>query len=174
MTHLLDKFKFCPVCGADGFKSNDWKSKQCPKCGFRYYLNAVSAVAGFIVDADGKVLLCRRAKEPMKDTWDLPGGFVDAGETAESAIVREIEEELNISPTNISYLFSIPNQYFYSGFNVHTLDMFYKLEVADFSSLKPADDVSEAIFLDANDINISEIGLESIKKAMVRFLDLVV
>ena len=55
--HPLDKFKYCPVCGADNFTENDDKSKKCHKCGFRYYLNAVSAVAGFIVDDNNQCLL---------------------------------------------------------------------------------------------------------------------
>ena len=107
--HPLDKFKYCPVCGADNFTENDDKSKKCHKCGFRYYLNAVSAVAGFIVDDNNRLLLCRRAKEPLKGTLDLPGGFVDIGETAEDAIRREVKEELNLHTDSIRFLFSIPN-----------------------------------------------------------------
>ena len=168
--HPLDKFKYCPVCGADNFTENDDKSKKCHKCGFRYYLNAVSAVAGFILDDNNRLLLCRRAKEPLKGTWDLPGGFVDIGETAEDAIRREVKEELNLHTDSIRYLFSIPNEYLYSGFNVRTLDMFFMIKISDMSTLTPKDDVAQAMFIPFDQININSIGLKSIKIAVEKFL----
>ena len=168
--HPLDKFKYCPVCGADNFTENDDKSKKCHKCGFRYYLNAVSAVAGFIVDDNNRLLLCRRAKEPLKGTSDLPGGFVDIGETAEDAIRREVKEELNLHTDSIRYLFSIPNEYLYSGFNVRTLDMFFMIKISDLSTLTAKDDVAQAMFIPFDQININSIGLKSIKIAVEKFL----
>jgi MutT/NUDIX family protein len=168
--HPLDKFKYCPICGADNFTENDDKSKKCHKCGFRYYLNAVSAVAGFIVDDNNRLLLCRRAKEPLKGTLDLPGGFVDIGETAEDAIRREVKEELNLHTDSIRYLFSIPNEYLYSGFNVRTLDMFFMIKISDMSTLTAKDDVAQAMFIPFDQININSIGLKSIKIAVEKFL----
>jgi 8-oxo-dGTP diphosphatase len=43
-----------------------------------------------------KILLIKRAKEPFKDCWALPGGFVEYGETVEAACLRELEEETTI------------------------------------------------------------------------------
>lgn len=100
------------------------KSKQCTTCGFVYYFNPSSAVACFIRNAAGEILLVRRAKDPAKDTLDLPGGFVDMHESAEEAAHREVKEETGLDITECRYLFSIPNLYMYSGFEVHTVDMF--------------------------------------------------
>ena len=55
----------------------------------------VSAVA--MVDVDGRVLMARRpAGKSMAGLWEFPGGKVDAGETPEVALIRELKEELDV------------------------------------------------------------------------------
>jgi 8-oxo-dGTP diphosphatase len=55
----------------------------------------VSAVA--LVDADGRVLLTERpAGKPMAGLWEFPGGKVEPGESPETALIRELHEELGI------------------------------------------------------------------------------
>ena len=81
--NVLDKFRYCPICGSQQFKVNSSKSKKCEKCGFELFMNASSAVAAFITNSKGELLVERRKLEPAKGTLDLPGGFVDPQETAE-------------------------------------------------------------------------------------------
>lgn len=171
MEHPLKKFRYCPICGSEKFVEHNDCSKFCRQCGFHYYLNAVSAVAAFVVNKKNELLLCYRAQEPKKGTLDLPGGFVDINETAEEAVKREVLEELNLETDTVSYLFSIPNKYLYSDFTVHTLDMFFKIEVKNLSNIKCRDDVADAKFVHFDKINIDEIGLESIKIAVKMFID---
>jgi 8-oxo-dGTP diphosphatase len=57
----------------------------------------VLVVAVALVDVDGRVLLAQRpAGKPMAGLWEFPGGKVDAGETPEGALIRELAEELGI------------------------------------------------------------------------------
>jgi 8-oxo-dGTP diphosphatase len=50
-----------------------------------------------LVDADGRVLLAQRPQgKPMAGLWEFPGGKVEAGETPEAALIRELQEELGI------------------------------------------------------------------------------
>lgn len=58
-------------------------------------------VAAALIDADGRVLVQQRpAGRPMAGLWEFPGGKMEAGETPEAALVRELEEELGIGVTH--------------------------------------------------------------------------
>lgn len=168
--HPLELFHFCPRCGSSRFVEKDFKSKRCENCGFVYYFNSSASTAAFITDKEGRLLVARRSKEPAKGTLDLPGGFVDLNETAEEAMEREIREETGLKVGEVKYLFSLPNIYNYSGFDVHTVDMFFQCNVDDLSLLQPDDDVSELIFLKPEEINPELFGLNSIRKAVTIWL----
>src|SRR5918993_5302831 len=59
-----------------------------------------TALVGALIVRDGMLLLGRRSAEKATcpDTWDVIGGHVEAGETFEDALLREVEEETGIRP----------------------------------------------------------------------------
>ena len=60
------------------------------------YFNPKIAAATIPVDDAGRVILLRRGFDPGRGRWTFPGGFVDLGESVESAACRETDEELGI------------------------------------------------------------------------------
>jgi 8-oxo-dGTP diphosphatase len=66
----------------------------CPRCGWvHYFAPQVAGVAIVTRAEDDKFLLVQRGEDPGKDLWGLPGGFVELGETVQTALTREILEE---------------------------------------------------------------------------------
>lgn len=169
--HPLEQFKYCPKCGSSRFGIHNEKSKHCEDCGFTYYFNSSSATVAFILNHQNELLVCRRAKEPAKGTLDLSGGFIDMNETGEEGVAREVMEETGLKVTEAVYQFSLPNTYLYSGFLVHTLDMFFLCKVADESHLRAMDDVADSFWMPLDQIHPEEFGLDSVRRGVARFLE---
>jgi 8-oxo-dGTP diphosphatase len=62
---------------------------------------------GAVLIHEGRVLLIRRGKEPLRGRWVVPGGTVELGETLEQALVREVQEEtgLVVRPIEVVLVF---------------------------------------------------------------------
>ncbi len=170
MTHPLSSFNYCPRCGSPGFEVNDFKSKRCRTCGFTYYHNAAAATVAVIFDVGNRLLVCRRAADPARGTLDLPGGFVDAGESVEDGCCREVAEETGGRVEAMRFLFSLPNVYHYSGFEVHTADSFFLCRLTPDQSLRPHDDAAELLWLSPAEVQPELFGLASIRRGVERIL----
>lgn len=169
-THPHNVLKYCPKCGADSFIPQKDNSLKCQACGFRFYYNAASSVAALILDDDGKLLLTRRALEPMKGTLDVPGGFVSEDESSEQALVREIWEELQAEVKDFKYVRTYPNRYEYSGMTVFTNDAAFECTLKDYKKLKPCDDVADVVWVNPKEFDTTLIGLVSIRKMVEDFI----
>lgn len=169
--HPLQLFRYCPKCGSSHFEINNEKSKKCKDCGFVYYFNSSSATVAFILNSKEELLVCRRGKEPAKGTLDLTGGFIDMFETGEEGVAREVKEETGLVVTSAKYLFSYPNTYLYSGFLVHTLDMFFQCTVEDDSAVGAMDDVSDSFWIPIDEVRPEDFGLDSVRTGLTRFIE---
>ena len=94
------EYRFCPVCGhaldRRLLKSGDPERLVCTSCGYVHYLDPKVAVGTIIHNGDGRIVLVKRAIEPGFGLWVFPGGYVDRGETPQSAAVREAREECGL------------------------------------------------------------------------------
>ena len=143
--HPLNHFTHCPVCGSNHFDINDAKSKRCNDCGFVYYLNPSAATAAFILNENNELLVVVRKQEPAKGTYDLP---------------------------DVKYLFSRPNIYPYSGFDVHTLDLFFLCRASNYQQVKACDDAESFHWIPLNELKPEQFGLTSISQGVRHFLTL--
>ena len=105
--------RFCPLCGGalgrQPVPPDQREQSVCAACGFVFYLNP-KVVAATIPEQNGDVLLTRRSINPGRGLWTFPGGFVDFGETATDAAIRETFEEtgLAVELTGLLNVFTYP------------------------------------------------------------------
>ncbi len=169
--HPKNEFKYCPFCGQkDSFIFDDNKKFKCEKCERSYYMNAAAAV-GAIINTPQGILFVRRKFDPKKGMLDLPGGFVDLAEKAEVAIARELDEELQFKESHkLKFFASNPNDYTFGNLLYMTLDIFFTACIEETSNLVASDDALSIEYIKPADINIEEIGFESVKTIIKQYL----
>lgn len=130
-------FRFCPNC--KNHLKVDGNKVECLACNFLHYLNPAPAVT-VVVEKDDQVLLARRGIEPRLGTWDLPGGFVNAGEAFEDTVLREVKEETGLEVEIVQNLGSTPDVY--GATDKPTINSIYLVKIIS-GSAQAADDVAE-------------------------------
>src|SRR5688500_6478317 len=111
------EYKFCPKCGSEAQRKLS-NLLVCKNCDYNFYLNPASTHAIILENSKGEILLVKRKFEPMKGALDLPGGFVESGESLEDSVIREIKEELGIDIPDVKYFGSYPDEYLFQGVNI--------------------------------------------------------
>jgi len=166
------EFKYCPRCGSANFIQKSKKEYLCESCKFNFFTNSAAAVAAIIKDKEGRIMLTKRAYNPWKGKLDLPGGFVDPDESAETALKRELKEELGVEIVSYKYICSFPNVYPYSGINVKTTDLGFLVEIEGIEKIHCEDDVAGVVWKKPNEIDVDEIPSISIKNFVLKCREL--
>ena len=163
-------YNFCPKCGGK-LEAKKEDLGICTKCGFHFYTNPEFTTAAIIENEKGQVLLVKRAVEPKKDFWDLPGGFVKIKETLEESVRREINEELGINLRDLKYLSSHYDRYLYQGVNKFINGVNFTTKVSNDIVLKPTDDISGAKFFSSQEIPWEKLAFRNVKQALEDFIN---
>lgn len=151
-------------------KDGDDPYFSCGQCGYRTFRNPKTTVTLILVNEEKNILLTKRAIDPFRGMWGTPGGFVDIGERAEDAIIREAREELGIDLTEVSFVRSGLLSYPYDGVDHTLLELAFSARVPSGVIVGAHDDVSEAVFFTPKDIPYDHFAFPSQKENIDAFL----
>ena len=142
MTH---EFRFCPRCAtplallAELEDGGEKARLRCPACGFTHWNNPTPVLAA-VIEYDGQILLARNAAWPGR-MFALITGFMEAGETPEDGIAREILEETSLTAQSLSligvYDFQRMNQVIIAYHAVASGEVRLSPELAEFRLYTP-------------------------------------
>jgi mutator protein MutT len=127
----------------------------------------VPAVAGVIIRGRN-VLLTLRAGPPYARTWDFPGGFLEADETPEHAMRRELREELGIGTKRVTLLGFLPDRYGPDGLPILTI--VFRVAPAR-GRMRARDDVAEARWFPRARLPYRQVGFPSMRQALRLWVD---
>lgn len=105
---MTETFTYCPRCATplariSQFEDGGDKERlRCPACGFTHWNNPTPVLAA-VIEYEDKILLAQNAAWPGK-MFALITGFMEAGETPQEGIAREIAEETNLSTSALNLL----------------------------------------------------------------------
>jgi NAD+ diphosphatase len=97
---------FCGKCGTPTAVMDSEMAKICPECGFTSHTRIAPAVITAIIK-DEKLLMAKHSYG-LKNMYGLVAGFIEAGETLEEGVEREIMEEVGLKVKDIKYFGSQP------------------------------------------------------------------
>jgi ADP-ribose pyrophosphatase YjhB (NUDIX family) len=156
----LQGWRFCPRCGA-GLEIDEGRAR-CPACAFVGYANSDPTVCALCVDDQGRLLLCRRAVEPDRGKWDLPGGFLAEGEHPLDALRRELREETGLDVEPLEFVGAWVDRYGDVDDAPATLNLYWTVRVTG-GEPEPADDVAELRWFHADELPpASEVAFRTV------------
>lgn len=168
MENLAALTRYCPRCGSTNILRNGGHI-VCQACGHQHYVNPAVAVGALVLNQEERMLFLRRAKDPGKGLLGMPGGFVDAGETAEEALRREVREETGLELKSMAFLLSHPNRYNYAGICYDVLDLFFICRVDSFHAAQALDEVEAVVIRPPSAVSPDEIAFPSMRAALAHW-----
>ena len=164
-----ERFRFCPGCGVAVEAQTDVRCFRCVTCGFSLWFNASASVSAIVTDGAGRVLVLVRSRDPGKGLWTLPGGFVEPGEDAESALRREVCEETGILLGGLDWVAAYPNRYGYGGIVYPTLDLVFHAGLPEGAELAMSDEALAFAWENPRELVPERFAFGSLARAVADF-----
>jgi ADP-ribose pyrophosphatase YjhB (NUDIX family) len=159
-------YRFCPQCGGriqpKQLKKEEPQRLVCSRCDFVFYLDPKVA-ACVIIEIEKKIVLLKRGIPPEFGKWVMPGGFVDLGEPAPDAAVREAWEEVRLK-VEIGNLVGV-----YSYHRKPVVVIVYEAAVKD-GSLQAADETLAVDLFAPSEIPWERLAFSSTRDALGDYL----
>lgn len=125
---------------------------------------------GAVILREGKVALVRRANEPLRGQWSLPGGALELGETLHAGVIREAFEEtgLSVRPISLAGIFDriVPGANGKPQYHYVLVDYLCEVEGGE---LRAGGDSSEVCWCSAGELEakgLADFTLELLRKVM--------
>lgn len=166
---ILSQHKYCFICKGNLVKKGV-NFLQCDSCGYRTFINPGPTSGVILENENGEILLAERGMDPAKGLWDFPGGFIDMGENAEDAAIRELKEELGITAVDLKYFASFSDEYLFDGIIIPSLTLFYVGKLGN-EKITPGDDVSGYKFFKLSEIPLDKLAFENTREALEKYIN---
>jgi ADP-ribose pyrophosphatase YjhB (NUDIX family) len=159
--------RYCLSCGTGlvTVSQDGQRRRRCPRCGWTFYDNPAPAAVAIIEGREG-ILLGRRAGPPYQGTWDLPGGFLEAGELPDRALLRELREELGARAVITRFHGFCIDRYGADGIPILAMVYVVRLTTAP----RARSDVAEVRWFRCDAIPWRRIGFPSIRRTLREYL----
>lgn len=163
-------FVFCPYCGKPLHERliGGHARPACVDCGFVQFPDPKVAVIAQIEDG-ARILLIKRAVNPARGLWALPGGYMDAGELPADAVAREVGEEVGLRAEAVELMEIFP-MIVDGEAGSRGMVMAYRVSVAAGAEPQALDDAAEARWFAAAELP-SELAFESTRHLLERWRD---
>lgn len=152
--------KHCGVCGTPMQQSDSELCFHCPACGFSAYPR-ISPAMMILIKRGTSILLARHSHYPTQ-RYSALAGFVEAGESLEQTIHREVMEEVGLKVTDIRYFGSQSWPF------PHSLMVAYTAEYESGQLHLQADEIADAQWYGPNDPLPEIPGTDSIAGRLIR------
>jgi ADP-ribose pyrophosphatase YjhB (NUDIX family) len=160
---MAARARHCLACGAGlrGVREDGRLRRRCPRCRWTFYDNPVPAVVA-LCERGGRVLMARRGAPPYRGTWDLPGGFMEAGETPLEALHRELGEELGVRVSAPRLWGFVVERYGRGG--IPLLVLVYRVRLS--GTPRARSDVSEVAWFPRQRLPLGEVAFPALRRSL--------
>jgi NAD+ diphosphatase len=152
--------RFCGACGTETGRAEGEAARVCPNCELRQYPR-ISPVIMVLIYRGREILLARNRRNP-NGAFSAVAGFVEAGETLEETLVREVREEVGVEVRDIRYFGSQSWPF------PHSLMIAFTAAYAGGTIVPDGEEIAEAAFFDIDTLPPTPPAGLSIASRLIR------